>query len=265
MFVLPELRRRIEDGSLAPEFIKNHPTKDEPGHVVFPGITLVVLEETKPVQVLIDGEAGVEILSRVKLPAELGDELRWNDLEIAGFRLPSLPPNSGYILLLNQNGHIGLSFDFRYNAGFAKEHFVMGEAFLALAKDALQKGHPRVCFENLFHATEKLSKAILLTMPSGLRGSTDDQPMAFKTHKQVRELYRRLGDDGDGQALLADLAKDRNSATYFTGKFERTVAELQSLIHRAESLRDRTQKWVPDRESNPPERRWELPPPNEAD
>lgn len=260
LFVLPELGRRIAEGVLAPEFVKSFPKEGEPGQVLFPALTLILLEEARPVRVMFDREAGCMIHSRVKLPVAIDSEHLWNDLEIAGYSLPNLPANSGYILLLNQNGQCWLDFDFRYNAAFAIEHLRMGETFLELARAALQLDQPRVCFENLFHATEKVSKAILLTIPSGLRGSNDDQPMAFKNHKEVRELYETFGGDVDGRALLAELGRGRNAATYFTGAFEHTVTELEALIVRAGRLCERARMRVPDRERDPPERRWRLPP-----
>lgn len=260
LFVWPEITRRLEANTLDPQYIAKVPSDGVSGELRFPGITLVLLEENKPVRVLFDGEAEADILCRVKLPANVGDEYCWNDMDVAGYRLSNLPPNSGYLLLLNQNGLVSMSFDFRYNCGLASEHLSMGQSFLTSAEDALARGDLRVCFENLFHSAEKLSKSILLTIPTGLRGKSEDEPLTFKSHAQIRELYERFGNDGDGQALLAELGKSRNPATYFTGPFDHTDAELAALVERTKQLRDRAKQWVPDRMNHPPERRWELSP-----
>src|SRR5690349_12884195 len=94
IFVLPELQRRMDAGTIPTEMIAEQPDGDKPGMLLSPSVTLVLLEDERPARVLIDGEVPIEVLAKSPRAMGLGDTTRINDVEVLDFRFTELPPNA---------------------------------------------------------------------------------------------------------------------------------------------------------------------------
>lgn len=245
LFIVPEIEKRLSGGTLDPSMIESHPSDAEPGKVLMPQITLVILEEEKPERVLFDHEAQVLFDARIKTEqAEIG-QVSLNEAELFGFELPIVGPNAGWILVLNRSGRLSMHFDFRRNRGFAKEHMGLGQSFLISAAHTYRKGDYRACIEMLFHASEKFAKAQLLLLPLELRG-VEEGTLRRKNHPEIRGLFEMIGQDPDGMKLIEDIAKLRNAATYFTKPFEPSQTKILDLLNRTKAMRQRILKRVPN-------------------
>lgn len=245
LFTLSELGRRLDEGTLGPEFIGKKPDGDTPGQLLLPSITLVILEDGRPARVLLNSEANVQVLAKLKPGMEIGSIVPFNEFEIGGYQIDGLPQNAGWALMINQAGNVRMGFDFRRNGAFARQHLRQARGFLSCARMAAANGQPRVCIENLFHAVEKTCKAEMLTLPMGWRGPTDSEPLAKKQHDQLVALYKTVGQEKEAIDLLNRLNSLRGAATYYRRPFRLTGKRLNTLIGRAEALQTAVRKWIP--------------------
>lgn len=245
LFTLPEISRRIDEGTLGTEFIGKHPDADGPGQILLPSITLVVLEDGRPARVLLNAEANVQVLARLQPGLGVGSVVPINELEIGGYLIDGLPPNAGWALMINQAGRVRMGFDFRRNGAFARQHLKQARGFVECARFAAQRKQLRVCVECLFHAVEKVCKAEMLTLPLGLRATTDNESLARKEHHDLRALYGRVGQEKQAARLMDRLQSLRRSATYHLSPFRLSGKRLRRLIADVEALQVAVRKWIP--------------------
>lgn len=256
LFTLPEIGRRLDEGTLGPEFIGKHPDVAGPGQILLPSITLVVLEDGRPARVLLNAEANVQVLVRPQNGMGIGSVFRINELEIGGYRIDGLPPNAGWALMINQAGQVRMGFDFRRNGAFARQHLRQARGFLNGALHAAKGKQPRVAIECLFHAVEKTCKAEMLTLPLGLRATNSDDSLARKQHDELRSLYAKVGQEKQAIKLMDRLQGLRKRATYHLAPFSLSGKRLMSLIEEVGSLERAVRKWIPKVSATRPSVVW---------
>ena len=245
-YLLPELKRRYDNGTLRPNLIQEKPSEASPGVFTSPTVTLVRLEDNRPPRVSFDGDAnfGVEVkMLAPKNKIEQG-KLKISDGRIVDFRFVERDPNSGWIVMINQGGDISLAFNHHLNGALAKSHLKHARGFIKAADFAATNREPRVALENLFHAIEKTCKAELMTRPHGWRGKRDDQPMAKIQHDKIRNLYKQVGRSAEAMKLYERIASYRSAATYHRKEFNLSRQAVQRLIASVSSVEQSVRSWL---------------------
>ncbi len=217
LYILPELRRRKEQGRLEDSFVL------QMAQIVF------YPDDKKP-EIRINSE--VKALALVKLKSGVsknkGDPIYSTEIEdMDRFQLTDNDnPDCGHATIVKIDDRWMIAFDFRYNKALAKKHIETAKRFHESAELAFREKNYPPCLDNLFSAAELASKATLLLMP-------DAKFRKQATHKGIQFRYNKFADLGNvGQKFreaLNKLSGLRVRARYY-GDVQISENEIQSLL-----------------------------------
>lgn len=231
VWVQPEIERRKAAGVLPANFtlfviqLLFHPGRDR--------------AETR-----FNEEVKGEMKLRANRTVEAGQPVYDTDIaEIAGFNLVGGDTNAGHItlLLVQDNWHI--SFDFRYNAALVRDTVDAGSEFLVTAREALTNGRMRSVVENLFGATELMSKAYILMLP-GDRILKNHKHGFIAARFNAQARYKHV--DAEFPQLLNRLSEIRGAARYLRGSLSLAPEEATRLVETADRMHEDLLRRIPE-------------------
>jgi hypothetical protein len=193
----PEIERRLADGSLPANFSLYM------AQALFPpeGEKLILLNE----------EVKGEGLLRAPRSIQKGEALYSNDLQyIERFELPDELLDNGHFTIVRAGEGWRMFFNFLSGRAKAKDMLELAGQFLDAALSAKDKGHAGPAVDNLFSASELVSKAELILHRS--------RAVKSKKHGMIAgeiNLWARLGNiDAAFVALFNKLSQQRPNARY---------------------------------------------------
>jgi HEPN domain-containing protein len=223
LWVQPELERRKSEGSL-PD-----------GFTLF-AIQILFHQDRDNIEIRFNDQVKGQMEFKTNRAFEAGEAIENTDIaEVVGFHLLDEDGNAGHItlFLLVEGWHI--NFDSRYNAVRVRETVDAAREFLATAEDSLKHGRTRALLENLFSATELMSKAHVLMLPG------DD---ILKRHRhgfigaKFNSQSRHTNVNPEFPQLLNRLTAIRGAARYLRGEWNLDSAEAGQLMETANRMLD---------------------------
>ncbi|ESY71123.1 MULTISPECIES: hypothetical protein [Mesorhizobium] len=192
LYFQPELERRSADGRI------RLPADIAMGQVVFP-------EDGKPI-IRFDEE--VRIVARLSMPlTDITNADTGNLSSLDGVERLDLVDEEldyGHFTFLRLGEKIRMAFSFLYGRLTARKKIDRADEFLIAAKEAKNRGHTAVAFDNLFSATELLSR-VHLEIHSNIK-------KGVKTHSSVASGINRWGKLGNvPEAFTAIFNKASNA------------------------------------------------------
>jgi HEPN domain-containing protein len=197
IFFGPEIERRMAAGSLSNEFALYM------AQVLFPpeGLPRILLNEE------IKGDA----LMRAQRPITEGQAIQVSDLYgIERFDLPDEFLDNGHFTIISRGDGWGMHFNFLSGRAKAKDMLEHAGQFLEAALSSRDKGHAGPAVDNLFSASELISKAELILQRS--------RAVSSKKHKAIAveiNAWAKLGNiDAAFVALFNKISQQRPNARY---------------------------------------------------
>ncbi|WP_396646759.1 hypothetical protein [Mesorhizobium sp. IMUNJ 23232] len=199
VYFKPELNRRVAAGTV------KTPMRVTAAQVLFPS----------------DGGAIVRFNEEVRLAARLKTPLQPEELgqtrpfaleEIERFDLPEDELDHGHFTVMRLGSGWRMAFSFIYGRKSARSKIDRAEEFLMAAKEANARGHTAVALDNIFSASELLSRVHLELHTSIKKGS--------KKHAAIASGINRWGKLG-------------NIPRAFTGLFNRASNARDGARYRA--------------------------------
>lgn len=220
IFVQPELERRSQKQSLK--------------HLYPIRAFQIILDPPSPAKCLINDEVKVRLYGPIVKGLQAGDELNINSLaDIEKIELTDDYPNAGHFTAIQLESSWVYSFNFRYNR---RRIFVLknrANEFLISARHALEYGHFSSFAENLFHSSELMIKAVLLSMP-------DKKMVCLKTHSGIQ---KKANLRKNGPFLQEEYVKTHNKlygyrdkARYGDEEFILTKDEVETMYQAVEQM-----------------------------
>ncbi|MER8552745.1 hypothetical protein NKH37_11285 [Mesorhizobium sp. M1217] len=201
LYFQPELDRRVAEGRIT------LPADIAMGQVVFPegGTPIVRLDEE------------VRIAVRTSMPiAQMTDTESGNLSTLDGVERMDLideEMDHGHFTFLRIGSKIRIGFSFLYGRSTARKKIDRAEEFFIASKEANGRGHTAVAFDNLFSATELLSRVHLEIHASIKKG--------VKGHSSVASGINRWGKLGNVPeaftAIFNKASNARDQARYKAG------------------------------------------------
>ena len=221
LFVIPEIRRREENGLLSKPF------QLQSAQIIF------YPDGRKPI-VRLNSE--IKAIGHMKLKdgvsKKAGEPILENEIEgLTGIELSEESESDyGHATLVRLHNHWTIAFDFRYNKGFAKKHLATAQQFMDAATYSFNQKHWAAFADNLFSTCELLAKATLLVFP-------DPQLAKKATHRSIQMKYNRFADFGNVKVeykkTLNKLSGLRDKARYLKSLFSLSETEAANLLQTA--------------------------------
>jgi HEPN domain-containing protein len=218
LWINPEIEKRKKAGRLSDDFAM---------------FAAQVIFGEGPIKVRLNDEVKAIATFETANTLPPGTRVNLNDLgKIVDLQPTSDDPNAAHITLLLHRGAWQLAFDFRYNAQRSLECYQVATEFIESARFAIERGHIRVAIENLFAATELMTKALLI--------QTFDDLRAAKSHSALHDRlnwWSRLGNtDARYAKLLNRLSELRGPARYLDKDLRASQDDVQKLLVMAEDM-----------------------------
>ena len=217
LFILPELKKRKEEGKLDGSFILRM-------------AQIVFYPDGRKPQIRINSE--VKVLAYAKLKSGIsknkGDPIYDTEIEdLNRFQLTDDDdPDCGHATIVKIADTWIIAFDFRYNKALAKKHIETAEQFYESAAFSFKHKNCASCLDNLFSAAELASKAVLLLMP-------DPKFRKRATHGGIQLRYNKFADLGNVEPKFREalnrLSSLRPRARYY-GDVAISEEDIQSLL-----------------------------------
>jgi uncharacterized protein (UPF0332 family) len=235
LFVIPEQRRREENGLLPKTF------ELQSAQIIF------YPDGRKP---LVRLNSEIKAIAQVKLKAgvskKAGELIL--DNEVDGMSEIELSEESdldfGHATLVRLGNHWTISFDFRYNKTLARKHLTTARQFLDAATFSFNHKNWSAFADNLFSTCELLAKATLLVFP---------EPHFAKkaTHRSIQMKYNRFADLGNAKIeykkTLNKLSGLRDKARYLKSPFSLSEDEAAHLLQTAGDMIESIKKQLSPR------------------
>ncbi len=230
LFVLPELRKRKEEGKLEDSFSLR-------------GAQIIFYSDGRKPQIRINSE--VKVLAYAKLKSGIfknkGEPIYDTEIEdLNRFQLTGEDdPDCGHATIVKIGDRWIIAFDFRYNKALAKKHIETAKQFYESAAFSLKRENCASCLDNLFSAAELASKAVLLLIP-------DPKFKRKATHGGISLRYNKFADLGNVEPKFRE-ALNRLSSLRARARYHCDVAilekDLQSLLETVkEMITDATER-----------------------
>lgn len=222
LFVIPEIKRREESGTL------KQPFELWSAQIIF-------FPDGKNPEVRLNSE--VKAIGKVKLrvPKAAGEPILASEIE--GLEEVNISddedPDCAHATLVRLRDTWRIAFDFRYNKGLSKKHVARATEFYEAAIYSKQKHNWAAFIDNLFSANELLAKALLLALP-------DPKFREKSSHKAVHSKFNRFASLGNVQVehreVFNKLSNLRYKARYLEGEIVISESEADDLLKSVESL-----------------------------
>jgi uncharacterized protein (UPF0332 family) len=218
-WVVPELRRRIEEGHLAEGFKLR-------------AFQVITDDDGRPSEVRLNDEVRAAVRIRSRREKSMDDVVFGDDtVEVPELLLTADDPNAAHITGVETEGGWLYSIDLRRNSTEAARHGSAAREFLDAAGMSLVRGNTRAFVDNLFSATELIAKAYLLTRPAGHKpGRHGWTATSFNLDRKEGKVSESF------TGLLNRLAGLRKSARYLEGELKLDAAEANKMMATAEEM-----------------------------
>ena len=217
LFVLPELKRRKEEGKLEDSFSLRM-------------AQIIFYSDGRKPQVRINSE--VKLLAYAKPKSRIsknkGDPIYSTEIQdLNNFHLTDEDdPDCGHAAIVKIGDRWIIAFDFHYNKALAKKHIETARQFYDSAAFSFKQKNYASCLDNLFSAAELASKAVLLLIP-------DPKFRKKTTHGGIQLRYNKFADLGNVEPkfreALNKLSGLRARARYH-GDVPISEQDIQSLL-----------------------------------
>lgn len=199
MFFAPEIERR-KANSGSPDNFSIYIAQ-----VIFPAEGA-----TRP-RILFNDEVEGEALLRAPRPIEKGGVIYATDLQqVESFDLPDALLDSGHFTIVRSGDGWRMFFNFLRGRAKAKDMLELAAQFLEASRSSQQNGHSGPAIDNLFSASELISKAELILHQSRATKSKRHATIASEIN-----IWARLGNiDQAFVALFNKLSQQRPTARY---------------------------------------------------
>lgn len=248
LWVEPELERRREAGGLPDGF-----------HLAAVQVILKIGEES---EVRLNDEAEIVGEATVERSVEKGERLELSPDQIRLVGPPAKDANAAHVTMLRvgSSNRWKVTFDFRYNASIASDHLAGAEEFLEAAAASLESGLLRPFVADLFTATERAAKGLLVQLPH-------EAFLKSSSHDLYRNEFNRWGGkrglaEQEHVDLLNKLFELRNDARYGLEPLGLTHEDAQAMLATARELVETVKERAPEPRSSLPK---ELQAPEEAE
>jgi hypothetical protein len=233
LYFTPEIERRRIHGGLPGNFYLYM------AQVLFPPVA-------EPPIILLNDEVKGTALLRAPRNIQQGEQISANDLQyIERFDLPDELLDNGYFTVVRAGEGWSMFFNFLYGRARAKDMLELAEQFLEAALFSKARGDAGPAVDNLFSASELISKAVLILH----RNHAADAKTHGRIHSEIN-AWARLGNiDQAFVALYNKLADQRPSARYGNSKnrppipddesFELVRAMIATALQRVGNATDR--------------------------
>lgn len=230
LYILPEIRHRQELG------LMQTPISIQAAQIIF------YPDARKPL-VRINSE--IKAIGQMKLKPRVaknaGELILDTEVEgLTGIKLSDeTESDCGHATLVRIQDRWTISFDFRYNKGFAKKLLAAAQQFLDAAAFSLDKTNWAAFADNLFSASELLAKATLCLFP-------DPQLAKKASHRSIQMKFNRFADLGnvkvEHKKALNKLSGLRDQARYVKSQVALSQKEAANLLQTVQEMAESVKK-----------------------
>jgi hypothetical protein len=222
IYVLPEIARRKEKGTLPKDFIL------KAAQVIFPKCVVRLNEETKLIgKAKLKDNIGVAVGEKIfSSMVERIENIGLDDEE---------EPKYAHISVVRIDGSWVFLWDARYNKESARKHLETAKQFYEAAKYSYQNKLWSPFVDNLFSATELLATGELLLLP-------DEKFVKKHKHKTIKSKYNKWVNIGnakpDFKTALNKLSGLRDSFRYLKYESKLSESEAQKYLDTVKEMSD---------------------------
>jgi uncharacterized protein (UPF0332 family) len=217
LFVLPELKKRKEEGKLEDSFSLRM-------------AQIIFYPDGRKPQIRINSEVNVLAYAKLKsgISKNKGDPIYSTEIEDLNRFQPTDEDDldCGHATIVKLSDRWIIAFDFRYNRALAKKHIETAKQFYESAAFSFKRNNCASCLDNLFSAAELASKAVLLLIP-------DPKSRKKTTHGGIQIRYNKFAELGNVEPKFRE-ALNRLSSLRARARYHGDVAisekDIQLLL-----------------------------------